>query len=95
MQWLIDSAAVVGLFILRLGVPLAITFGVAYLLRRLDRKWEAEAQQQAAGRQEAIVANCAYADRTDIPCWVARRQQEGQLATECYGCARFALRKVA
>lgn len=95
MQWLIDSAAVAGMFILRLGVPLAITFGVAYLLRRLDKKWEAEARQQASGAQEAIAANCAYADRTDMPCWVARRQQEGQLAAECYSCARFALRKVA
>jgi len=38
--------AVVGIFLLRLGVPLAITLAVGYWLRRLDAKWEAEALGQ-------------------------------------------------
>ena len=38
-----DAAVIAGMFILRLGVPLAITLAVGYLLLRLDRKWQAEA----------------------------------------------------
>lgn len=39
-----EILAVMGLFLLRLGVPLAITLAVGYGLRRLDTKWQAEAQ---------------------------------------------------
>ena len=45
-----DAAIIVGMFLLRLGVPLVITLIVAYLFRRLDARWEAEAQ----ARPEAI-----------------------------------------
>lgn len=42
---------IVGLFVLRLGIPLAITLIIAYFLRRLDAKWEDEARsEQEAGR---------------------------------------------
>ena len=39
MDWLSATVTVVGLFILRFGVPLVITMGVTYLLHRLDAKW--------------------------------------------------------
>ena len=44
MDGLLQVAVIVGMFILRLGVPLLITLLVAYWLRRLDGKWEAEAR---------------------------------------------------
>ncbi len=94
MGWFADSAVVAGMFVLRLGVPLAITLAVAYALRRLDAKWEAEAQQARAS-VATVAAQCAFAERKDLPCWVARRQAEGQLSAVCYGCARCALRQVA
>ena len=34
------------MFVLRLGVPLLITVAIAYGLRRLDAKWQAEAEQE-------------------------------------------------
>ena len=41
---------IVGLFVLRLGIPLAITLVIAYFLRRLDSRWEKEARsEQEAG----------------------------------------------
>ena len=43
MDGLSDALVVAGMFILRLGVPLAITLAVGYLLLRLDAKWQAEA----------------------------------------------------
>lgn len=42
----IDLMAVIGLFLLRVGVPLAITGGLVYLLKRLDRRWEMEARAE-------------------------------------------------
>jgi hypothetical protein len=45
---LIDVLGVIGMFLLRVGVPLAITVGVVYLLKRLDRRWEAEAKAESS-----------------------------------------------
>jgi hypothetical protein len=70
MDGLSDALVIAGMFILRLGVPLAITLAVGYLLVRLDRKWQAEAwaewessqleqeeqAKQAAGRVASPVA---------------------------------------
>lgn len=39
-----DLLAVIGFFALRIGVPLGITAGLVYLLKRLDRRWEMEAR---------------------------------------------------
>ncbi len=44
MEWLTQGLVILGLFILRLGVPLAIILAVGYGLRRLDAKWQAEAE---------------------------------------------------
>jgi hypothetical protein len=46
-----NALLVLGLFILRIGVPLAITVGIGYVLTRLDAKWQAEADQQAQEQQ--------------------------------------------
>ena len=42
-----DFLVVVGMFLLRFGVPVAVTVGLVYLLKRLDRRWEAEARAEA------------------------------------------------
>jgi hypothetical protein len=44
MEWLTQAAVITGFFLVRLGVPLAITLTVAYWLRSVDAKWQAEAQ---------------------------------------------------
>lgn len=58
MDWLWQTAIIVGIFILRLGAPLAITVAVGYWLRRLDTKWQAEALAWRATNlaQQAIKA---------------------------------------
>ncbi len=48
MEWLTQGLVILGLFILRLGVPLAIILAVGYGLRRLDAKWQAEAELHRA-----------------------------------------------
>ena len=74
---------VVGMFVLRLGVPLAITLGIGYSLRRLDAKWEAEAQ---ANRDRAAVPAEVKALKTsEQPCWEVKGCDEAQRA-ECPAC---------
>jgi len=46
-----DFLVVVGLFILRVGVPVAIMAGLVYLLKRLDRRWEEEVRAEQRARQ--------------------------------------------
>jgi len=48
-----DFLIVIGMFVLRIGVPLAVLAGLGYLLRWLDRRWEAEARAEQAARQAA------------------------------------------
>ena len=72
MDWLPEAAVIVGMFALRLGVPLAITLTVGYLLRRLDAKWQAQAWEQweASQSQEQVIAEAKrlQADM-EQPCW--------------------------
>lgn len=77
MDQLLGPLVIVGLFLLRLGVPLAVTLAVGYLLRRLDAKWEAEesartetvpGERQAAARQPCwTVIRCGKVQRADCP----------------------------
>jgi hypothetical protein len=103
-----EVATVVGLFLLRLGVPVAITFLVAYLFHRLDRKWQEEANgriglvEQATGRPPCWIekdcgplrrADCPACNLTDIPCWLARIRMQGELPKSCLDCDRFTERR--
>lgn len=44
------------MFVLRLGVPLLITLAIAYGLKRLDTKWQAEAEHPTDAESAAAVA---------------------------------------
>jgi hypothetical protein len=51
-----DIAVFIGMLLLRVGVPAMIVLGVGYFLKRLDRRWEAEArayQAKVAAQQPA------------------------------------------
>jgi len=75
MDGLSDALVIAGMFILRLGVPLAITLAVGYLLLRLDRKWQAEAWAEwesnrlEGGEQVEQAAGAAPALVGKQPCW--------------------------
>jgi hypothetical protein len=47
MESLPNVLLLVLMFVLRLGVPLLITVAIAYGLKRLDARWQAEAENQA------------------------------------------------
>lgn len=65
MEGIFGTLAVIGGLLLRFGVPIAITALLAWALRRLDARWQLEAERQQA-TQAAQVAP-AYTPST--PCW--------------------------
>jgi hypothetical protein len=50
-----DMLVFTGMLFLRFGVPLLIVIGIGYLLKRLDRRWEAEAWAEQRKTQAAEV----------------------------------------
>jgi len=76
---------IIGLFVLRLGVPLAITIALGYGLSRLDARWKAEGGDAAppsrlAGRPQHVFKSAAgfqaltlqqtfARDQAGRPCW--------------------------
>ena len=90
-----------GLF-LRLALPIAITLFFVSFLRRLDSRWQLEAEQMAAGGDptEALcreMKNSLPEQRearlmagSGQPCWQERRLRNGYLPEECLSCEVFA-----
>ena len=66
-----EVTVLAALFLLRLGVPVALTLLVAFLLRRLDRKWEAEAKRLATDTTEPATLPAASASKS-FPCWLIK-----------------------
>ena len=67
MMNFIDTLSVIGMFLLRVGVPLAATAGVVYLLKRLDRRWEEEARAEQRTRAAAGIPAEQPAERPATP----------------------------
>ena len=72
-----EIAAVAGLFLLRLGVPLAITAAVVWWLRRLDARWQAQAETESRRVLELKAEPVAVAATQPArPCWEERHCAE-------------------
>lgn len=56
MESLPNVLLLVLMFFLRLAVPLLITAAIAYGLKRLDAKWQAESERQSEAQQTVAVA---------------------------------------
>ncbi|HAJ35633.1 MAG TPA: hypothetical protein DCL15_08060 [Chloroflexi bacterium] len=73
MDIFIEMLALVVLFALRLGVPIAVTAAVVWGLRRLDVRWQAEAEAQHTSRAVAAGLVSAHAAASPLviehPCW--------------------------
>jgi hypothetical protein len=76
-----EVLAIVGFFLLRLGVPVAVTIGLAWALRRLDARWQAEAEVE---RRQALSVEIASATlkpfASEKPCWEQRNCPPGKRA---------------
>lgn len=71
LQHFLEFLSVVGLFTLRVGVPPALVIGLALALRRMDRHWQAEAENERRATLELaplLVPNPVAGK----PCWEQR-----------------------
>ncbi len=70
----VEILGLVGLFILRLAVPITITAMIVYGLRRLDARWQAEAEAEAHHALQIALPPPPTVRVATKPCW------------ECNGC---------
>ena len=89
---------IVGLFV-RLAIPILGTLLLVFFLRRLDARWQAEAQlqQQVMEKSECWKikglspqqAETSEISPSELPCWQLNRLPNGYLRDECLSCQVF------
>ncbi len=90
MNVILETLALTVLFVLRLGIPIAVTILIAWGLRRLDARWQAEAAAQqssravAAGDLDAAAVTSPLAAQQ--PCWELNNCSDAQRG-DCPACA--------
>ena len=86
MQQLETVLIILGMFLVRLGIPVAVIIVVSYWLRRVDARWavEASAYQRAKAWQEYPLVRSATMQKPAIepPCWERRGCSPAQ-RTQC------------
>jgi hypothetical protein len=86
-------------FLLRLAIPVAATILIVFFLRRLDARWQADAELDPAaikkpecwkiqGCTPEQIENCE-AVTSSLPCWQVYRLPNGYLHEECLSCEVF------
>jgi hypothetical protein len=86
-------------FFLRLAIPILGTLLLIVVLRRLDARWQAEAERQPMpvdkpecwkikGCAAEQIENCP-APKSSLPCWQVYRLPNGYLNEECISCKVF------
>ena len=85
--------------LLRLAIPIAATLLVIYILRRLDKRWQAEAERipvnveksecwKVRGCPPEQAKDCTAA-KSPMPCWQVKRLPNGYLNEDCLSCPVF------
>lgn len=97
------TLAIIAGLVLRIGLPLVVTIGAVWGLRRLDARWEAEGELHPTALPGADAthcweinqctperrAECPSYQHPDVPCWELHRATNGDLDTKCLDCAVF------
>jgi hypothetical protein len=69
-EWWSQALIILGMFLVRLVVPMAIVLGVGYWLRRLDNRWQAEAVAEwETRRTQPEPLQSKFLERLNQPCW--------------------------
>lgn len=103
MDELISILAVALGVMLRVAIPLAVTFTFIKVLKWLDERWQREADLKGLTAAQARnigcwdVNNCSNEQRAgcqayanpDKPCWQVFREKDGRLQERCIGCDIF------
>lgn len=86
--------------LLRLGIPIAVSALVLFLLHRLDKRWQEQALAlpvvpagkpcwEIKGCSEEKKRNCPAVAQPKTPCWQLFRTRDGVMKEACLGCAVF------
>lgn len=99
MDTLISALYVIAGMFLRLAIPIAGTVLLIVFLRRLDARWQAEAELQPIPVQKPEcwkIKDCppdqikkCPASKSPLPCWQVHRQPNGYLNEGCLSCEVF------
>lgn len=99
METFISIFYIIAGFVLRLAIPITATILIVFLLRKLDERWQAEAELNTLpldrpecwkinGCTPEQVENCEVVTST-LPCWQVHRLPNGYLHEECLTCDIF------
>lgn len=101
MEWLDSGAAFFVGIILRLAIPVGATILLVWFFRRLDERWQSEAEFQEAVMAKnpgcwkvnqcsaSKMAKCQAYNDPSKPCWQHFRESNGRLQERCLGCDVF------
>ncbi|HEU0292656.1 MAG TPA: hypothetical protein VFR47_07960 [Anaerolineales bacterium] len=100
METISSLLAILTGFLVRLAIPILLTALLIFLLRKLDARWQKEAQVpelvvpklecwKIKGCPPEQVKNCLGA-QSQLPCWQVFRLPNGYLREECLTCRVFA-----
>lgn len=86
-------------FFLRLAIPILGTLLLIFFLRKLDARWQAEAERQSAqtGKPQCSKIKGGAPEQAEeyagaqsrLPCWQVYRLPNGYLNEECIHCEIF------
>ena len=99
MDMITSFVAILAGFLLRLAIPIVLTVLLIIILRKLDSRWQVEANHQALSIQKPEcwkikgctpeqIQNCP-ASKSSLPCWQVYRLPNGYLNDECLSCSVF------
>jgi hypothetical protein len=99
METITSFLAVLIGVLLRLAIPIIGTAMLIYFLRKLDSRWQTEAQLQPVPVQNSEcwkIKGCSaqeqkncLAKTSSLPCWQIYRLPNGYLREECLSCKVF------
>jgi hypothetical protein len=98
MESMTSLLAILAGLLVRLAIPISVTAMLIYFLRKLDARWQTEAQMpmtaekpncwEIKGCTPEQMKNC-IAGKSSLPCWQAYRLPNGYLRDECISCDVF------
>ncbi len=104
-QFWIDAFVVFGMFVLRFGIPIALTIALGkWLEKKLKPTEQSEEKAHTPARTSKIIqlhcwdvkrcdpairARCAAYKHPDLPCWLAIQAEGGNVRHECFSCSLY------
>ena len=96
-----DTFVVISMFLLRVGVPIALTIALG---KWLEKKLAPRAEKPIARPNSKIIqlhcwdikrcapsvrAQCSAYKHPELPCWLAIQADGGHVRAECFTCALY------